>query len=206
MKKTLLNILRSGRFYTICLVVTLVAVAIVVVVKTWREHSPVSLRVERNTRIDVTPEEIQSIRDIGQWEFLSITTEEMVEWNRHRTFGNDHLVRIYQGTLRIGVDLTRAKDDWFESLPDSTARLRLPAIGLLDSRFIDEARTRTFYEKGSIPPTVLDELYNSASQKMRRRCLTPQNMQRAENNARTQFFRIFQQMGFKRVDIVFEKR
>ena len=120
-----------------------------------------------------------------------------------RFHGHNGIVTIY---CCIGVDLTRAKDDWFESLPDSTARLHLPAIGLLDSRFIDEARTRTFYEKGSIPPTVLDELYNSASQKMRRRCLTPQNMQRAENNARTQFFRIFQQLGFKRVDIVFEKR
>ena len=206
MKKTLLNILRNGRFYAIALAVVAVAVIVVVVVKAWQKDPPISLSVVHNTRIDVTPEEIQSIRDIGQWEFLSISTEEMVEWHRHRTFGNDHLVRIYQGTLRIGVDMAHAKEDWLQSLPDSTAIVHLPAIGLLDNQFIDEARTRTFYEKGSIPPAILDQLYATAAQKMRHRCLTPQNLKRAENNARTHFDRIVRAMGFKRVEIVFDKK
>ena len=206
MKKTLLNILRNGRFYAIALAVVAVAVIVVVVVKAWQKDPPISLSVVHNTRIDVTPEEIQSIRDIGQWEFLSISTEEMVEWHRHRTFGNDHLVRIYQGTLRIGVDMAHAKEDWLQSLPDSTAIVHLPAIGLLDNQFIDEARTRTFYEKGSIPPAILDQLYATAAQKMRHRCLTPQNLNRAENNARTHFDRIVRAMGFKRVEIVFDKK
>ena len=206
MKKTLLNILRNGRFYAIALAVVAVAVIVVVVVKAWQKDPPISLSVVHNTRIDVTPEEIQSIRDIGQWEFLSISTEEMVEWHRHRTFGNDHLVRIYQGTLRIGVDMAHAKEDWLQSLPDSTAIVHLPAIGLLDNQFIDEARTRTFYEKGSIPPAILDQLYATAAQKMRHRCLTPQNLKRAENNARTHFARIVRAMGFKRVEIVFDKK
>lgn len=162
------------------------------------------MRVVHNTRIDVTPEQIMAVRDIGQWEFLTINTEEVVEWEHKRTFGTDRLVRIYQGTLRLGVDMQKASDGWFVSLPDSTAQLTLPPVSLLDERFIDEARTRSFYERGTVTPDVLDQLYAQAQQKMRRRCLTPQNMQAAESNARQQFERIFRQMGFKRVVVKFD--
>ncbi len=178
-------------------------VAVVILVKSWQENPPVQLQVVHNTRIDITPEEIRSIRDIGQWEFLSVRTEEMVEWHRRRTLGNDHLVRIYQGTLRLGVDLAQADSTWFTSLPDSVAQLQLPRITLLDERFIDETRTRSFYQKGSVPPEVLDQLYRQASLAMKRRCLTKQNIQAAERNAREQFTRIFTSFGFKKVEIEF---
>ena len=35
--------------------------------------------VEVDDGINITPEQIQSIRDIGQWEFLSISNEELVD-------------------------------------------------------------------------------------------------------------------------------
>lgn len=173
--------------------------------KSCSNHPPVKLEVVRDTRIGVSPEEIRSIRNIGQWEFLSVSTEELVEWHRSRTFGNDHLVRIYSGTLRLGVDLSEASEDWFTSLPDSTARLRLPQISLLDNDFIDETRTRSFYQKGTVPPAVLDQLYEQARQAMMRRCLTKQNLNAAEKNAREQFTRIFRAFGFKTVYIEFVK-
>lgn len=185
-----------------------IAAALVAVAVIWRscsDNPPVKLEMERSTTIDLTPEEIRSVREIGQWEFLSITTEEMVEWHRHRTFGNDHLVRIYTGTLRIGVDMEKAPDDWFTSLPDSTAQLRLPAIGLLDNNFIDEARTRSFYQKGTVPPDTLEALYQRAQRAMLRRCLTKQNLQNAEQGAHEQFTRIFKSFGFKKVEIEFLK-
>lgn len=177
--------------------------AAAVIYRSCAEHPPVNVRVVRQTRIDLTPEEIKSITDIGQWEFLSVSTEEFVEWHRNRTFGSDHLVRIYTGTLRIGIDMARAPKDWFTSLPDSTARLRLPPVALLDDRFIDEARTRSFYQKGSVPPSVYDDLYEQARRSMLRRCLTPQNLQRAEKSAREHFTRIFRAFGFKTVHIEF---
>lgn len=167
------------------------------------DDPPVKIEVVHDTRIDITPEEVRSIKEIGQWEFLSVATEEMVEWHRTRTFSTDHLVRIYRGTLRLGIDLTKASDDWFTSLPDSTAKLKLPKVGLLDENFIDEARTRSFYEKGSFPPEVLDQLYQKAKAKMKKRCLTAQNLQTTEKNARTQFTRIFKAFGFKKVEIEF---
>lgn len=184
------------------LVAALVAVA--VVVRTISEHPPLTLEVKRDTRIDVTPEEVRSIRDIGQWEFMSVTTEELVEWNRSRTFGTDRLVRIYTGTLRLGVDMKKCSDDWFTSLPDSVAALKLPPVELLDSNFIDEARTRSFYEKGSSPPQAADELYRKARTQMMQRCLTAHNLQTAERNARERIAQVFRAMGFKRVNITFE--
>lgn len=178
-------------------------VAVAVVVRTVSEHPPVTLEVKRDTRIDVTPEEVRSIRDIGQWEFMAVTTEELVEWSRSRTFGMDRLTRIYTGTLRLGVDMKKCSDDWFTSLPDSVAALKLPPVELLDSNFIDEARTRSFYEHGSVPPQASDELYRKARAQMMQRCLTAQNLQTAERNARERVSQVFRAMGFKRVDITF---
>ena len=74
----------------------IVAVAVAYIYKGVTDNPPVSLRVVHNTRIDVTPEQIMAVRDIGQWEFLTINTEEVVEWEHKRTFGTDRLVRIYQ--------------------------------------------------------------------------------------------------------------
>ncbi len=190
------------RYWWLWLIVAAL-VAVAVVVRTVSEHPPVTLEVKRDTRIDVTPEEVRSIRDIGQWEFMSVTTEELVEWNRSRTFGTDRLVRIYTGTLRLGVDMKKCSDDWFTSLPDSVASLKLPPVELLDSNFIDEARTRSFYEKGSFPPQAADELYRKARTQMMERCLTAQNLQTAERNARERIAQVFRAMGFKRVDITF---
>lgn len=169
------------------------------------QKPPVKLEIVRNTRIDLTPEEITSIREIGQWEFLSISTEEMVEWHKTSTFGDRHLVRIYQGTLRLGIDMRLCKKDWFVSQEDSTATLKLPAISLLDKRFIDEANTRSFYEKGTFSPNVYEDLYRKAENAMRKRCLTPQNLKRAEDNAREHFTQIFKSFGFKTVNIEFEQ-
>ena len=185
------------------------AVAAIVIAVTYiyigiKESSPIHLEVERNTRIDLTPEQIMSVRDIGQWEFLTINTEELVEWQRPRTLTTDRLTRIYQGTLRLGIDMGKASDDWFTSLPDSTAQLILPHAALLDNNFIDEARSRSFYEKGAIPPEARDQLYAQARKKMMQRCLTPQNLQTAERNARDEFTRIFKSFGFKAVTIQFK--
>ena len=192
------------RFWWVwAIVIALLAAAYLV--HAFQESPPVRLEVKRNASIDVTAEEVRSIRDVGEWEFMNVTTEEMVEWDRHRTFGTDRLVRIYTGTLRIGVDLKKASEDWFTVSHDSIAVLQLPPIQLLDPNFIDEARTRSFYEKGSCPPEARDQLYEQAKQRMLQRCLTPQNMKQAESNARQQFTRIFNGMGFKQVEIHFSK-
>ena len=167
------------------------------------ENPPVQLELVKDTRIDMTPEAINSIRDIGQWEFLSVSTEEMVEWHQTSALGDKHLVRIYHGTLRLGIDMDRCSQDWFTSLEDSAAILKLPALDLLDTNFIDEAKTRSLYEKGTFSSTVYDEMYRKADLAMRHRCMTPQNIRIAQENACEHFTRIFKAFGFKTIDIHF---
>lgn len=199
-RKFLISLMR----YWWLLAATIALVAIALIGYTCSSSSPIRLHVSRSTTIDLTPEEIRSLRDIQQWEFLSISTEEMVEWHRHRALGNDHLVRIYTGTLRIGIDMEKANSDWFVSLPDSTARIKLPSVCLLDSNFIDETRTRSFYQKGGVPSDTLESLYRKAHQAMLLRSLTSQNLKTAERNARETFTHIFKSLGFKKVEISFK--
>ena len=77
----------------------------------------IGLKVEDD--INLTPEQIQSIRDIGQWEFLSISNEELVDTVRKGVFSDDQLVRIYYGTLRLGVDLSKTKKNWITAHGDT---------------------------------------------------------------------------------------
>ena len=66
--------------------VTLGLVAVIVVAGlVWRLVSEVkdaSLEVVSDNKIDITPEVVQSIKSIGEWEFLSIADEEMVDTMR----------------------------------------------------------------------------------------------------------------------------
>ena len=127
------------------------------------------LHVSSNKQIDVSPEEIRKIKDIGQWEFLAIRTEELAELDEQALLGDKQLAKIYTGTVRIGIDMKKAPDDWFTAKGD-TAVLHLPAVGLLDNNFIDEAQTKAFYEKGTWRPEDKNKLYAIAHRKMLARC------------------------------------
>ena len=74
-----------------------------------------------NSDINVTPEQIQRIKAIGEWEFLSISDEELVDTVRKGLFKDDQLVRIYYGTLRLGVNLQHVKDGWIKTQGDSVS-------------------------------------------------------------------------------------
>ena len=99
----------------------------------------IDISVESNDSIDITPAQIRSIERIGQWEFLAMADEEMVDTVRRRTLGrDDRLVRIYKGTLRLGVDLSQCRENWI-TVHGDTLTASLPPIRLLSNHFIDEA-------------------------------------------------------------------
>lgn len=152
--------------------------------------------------IDITPTQIQSIKAIGEWEFLSVSAEELVDTVRKGLITNDELARIYYGTLRIGIDMHEVKPGWVETKGDSVA-MTLPAIGLLDEDFIDEARTRPFYESGKWKATDREALYWKAHRMMKRHCLTKENLQAAEANGREQFESMLRSTGYSNVKISF---
>ena len=160
--------------------------------------------VEVDDGINITPEQIQSIRDIGQWEFLSISNEELVDTVRKGLFSDDQLVRIYYGTLRLGVDLSKTKNNWISAHGD-TVVVTLPKVGLLDKEFIDETRTKAFYESGRWTALDREALYRKANRQMLSHALTKQNLKTAEANAEDHVRQMMKAMGFNTITVKFEK-
>ena len=118
-----------------------IAIAIVVVVClgifVWKLFSSKNeFSLSPNNDINITPTQIQSIRDIGQWEFLAINNEEIIDTVRHGFFGDAELVRIYYGTLRLGIDLQDTDKDFIRVQGDSIL-VQLPPIKLLVVLFFD---------------------------------------------------------------------
>lgn len=157
-----------------------------------------------DNEIDITPTQIQSIKAIGEWEFLSVSAEELVDTTRKRILMDDELARIYYGTLRLGVNMNQTRPKWIETNGDSVT-VTLPPIGLLDKDFIDEARTKSFYESGTWSSVDREALYKKAYRMMTRHCLTKENLQAAETNGKEQFRNMMLAMGYKHVIINFEK-
>lgn len=166
----------------------------------WRDVRSSRVEITADQRIDITPEQIQSIKAIGEWEFLSISDEEMVDTIRKGIFSDDHLVRIYYGTMRLGINLKQVESGWISTNGD-TLNIMLPQIALLDKDFIDEARTKSFFESGSWSPKDREAMMRRAYQRMLQRGLTPQNLEAARVNGDAQVRQVMQGMGFKHVKI-----
>ena len=153
-----------------------------------------------NEGIDITPEQIQKIKDIGEWEFLSVADEQLVDTTRRGIFSDDHLVRIYYGTMRLGINMRQVEPGWLKSEGDSVI-VTLPPIQLLDRDFIDEARTRSFHESGSWTAKDREALFMKAHRQMLRHGLTPENLKAAQENGEALFRQMLRSMGFERVSI-----
>ena len=177
---------------------------IVVCVAVCRCENDNSISVVSNDKIDITPNQIQQIEAIGEWEFLSIDDEELVDTIKYGFFGDDKMVRIYYGTLRLGVNLREARPRWL-SMQGDTLCATLPPVRLLDNNFIDEARTKSFFATGTWSDADREHLYYKANAMMRRRCLTPSNMALAEENARLQFTSLLRSLGFDKTKVVFDE-
>ncbi len=189
------------RLYAIAAAALLALVSAAYLVRSCKDDS---LTVHVDDKIDITPTQVMEMKEIGEWEFLAIEDEEMVDTVRKRLFKSDELIRIYKGTLRLGIDLAEAKDDWVK-LSGDTLHVTLPRVKLLDEDFIDEAKTQAFFESGTWSDKARDDLYHRAKAKMKARCLTKENMASAEDNAMKQFFQMFKAMGFENIEVRFER-
>ncbi len=163
-----------------------------------------SASVVQEEKTVLSPTQIESIEAIGQWEFLSISDEELIDTTRHGFFGDDQLVRIYYGTLRLGIDMKDAKEGWLKAEGDSIT-CTLPPVKLLDHNFIDEAKTLSFFEEGKWTGADRQAMYDRAYNLMKKRCLTPINIGTAERNAQTQFRQMLKAMGFAHIKVETEK-
>lgn len=163
------------------------------------------MNVETEEKTTLSPTQVESIEAIGQWEFLAINDEELVDTTRHGFFGDNQLVRIYYGTLRLGIDMKDVKEGWIQTNEKKDSIVcTLPPIRLLDNNFIDEAKTKSFFEEGKWTGADRQAMYDRAYVMMKKRCLTPVNYQTARRNAKQQFKDMFKAMGFTNVRIEFE--
>ena len=181
----------------------IVVAAIVALVALWWIVSGISqseVTLDVNQEIDLTPEQITSIEAIGEWEFLAIANEELVDTTRKGFFKDDHLVRIYYGTVRLGIDMKNVEPGWIQTGGDSIV-VTLPQPGLLDKNFIDEARTKSFFETGKWSHQDRDKLYQKAYRQMLAHCLTPANLRSARENGEALFTKMMKSIGYERVSI-----
>ena len=157
-----------------------------------------SISMQQEGKTTLSPTQIKSIEAIGQWEFLSISDEELIDTVRKGLISDDELVRIYYGTLRLGINMREVGTEWLSAEGD-TIICTLPPIRLLDRNFIDEAKTRSFFEEGKWTGKDRQDMYKRAYEAMSRRCFTKANIAKAEENAKAQFEGMFQAMGYSNV-------
>ena len=133
--------------------IILLCASLVIIAAFWLRNCTKNDFIQLGTddAIDPTPTQIQSIKAIGEWEFLSISLEELTDTVRKGFLSDDELSRIYYGTLRLGINLHQVEPGWLEAEGDSVS-LALPRVTLLDRDFIDEARTKPFFESGKWKP------------------------------------------------------
>lgn len=179
------------------IIIILVIISLAYIIRSCRGNT---LDAYVNDKIDITPTQITAMTEIGEWEFLSIEDEEVVDTVRKGWFKDDELIRIYYGTLRLGFDMRKAGKDWIKKDKD-TLDVTLPAIVLLDDDFIDEARTQSFFESGTWSDKDRAAMYRRAYDKMKSRCLTSENIRTAEQNAEIQFGKMLKSLGFEHVRV-----
>ena len=199
------NMLHNTRWYWKTAFLAIAAIIVIMVVRcTIRSIKESTVGIVVDEGINVTPEQIESIKAIGEWEFLSVADEELVDTTRRGIFSDDHLVRIYYGTVRLGVNMHQVKPNWIQVQGDSISVI-LPKVGLLSRDFIDEALTKNFHETGYWRPADREALYWKAHRQMLKHCLTPENLRNARDNGEMQFRRMMKAMGFDHVSVNYEE-
>lgn len=184
--RSLSHFIAHIKVHNVLVSVAVIAVCAVILSLLWINRNTHVTVATSNKSINLSPTVVQSIEQIGEWEFLAIHDEELVDTSYSSLFSEKHLIRIYKGTLRLGIDLREAKAGWLTTRGD-TVIVKLPAIKLLDENFIDEAQTQSVFEKGDWDNNARQALFNKAHKMMKQRCLTKQNIKIAEENAREQF-------------------
>ena len=182
-----------------------ITIAVIVIVYRFCNDTEKEIaKIEVNDKIDVTPTIITTMKEIGEWEFLSVNDEELVDTEKKGFFTDDKLVRIYYGKLSLGINMHKADPHWIRQHNDSIF-ITLPKIELLDNNFIDEARTNAFIEKGKWTDADREAMYNKAYRQMKQRCLTPQNISIAKSNAVAQMEKMLNAMGIEKYRIDFSR-
>ncbi len=197
--KTIVSSLRGKVLLAVALVIAVLALW-------WGVRASTHLETSVS-EFSTTASRIEAIKQIGEWEFLAISDEEIVDTTGvvKRIWplpdGKKYLARIYKGTLRLGFDLqSDAPENWITVSGDSVSAV-LPGIRLLDERFIDETATKPLMEDGDWTSADRQRLYVKAARQMKARCLTESNCERARGIAIEQVTELLKSLGFRQVSV-----
>lgn len=188
----------------ILFLLAVIAVSVVLLRFLVKCEDDVKGKKEAKAKVQKTPILVTSLQEIGKWEFLAIEDDEIVDTIRKGILTDDALTRIYHGTVRIGVDMKQMKKAWitYQKRNDKLI-VKLPKVGLLDKKFIDEANTDSYLEHGKWSEKARKELLKKAEQKMLKRCLTKQNIKNAEQNGKAAAQQLFKSLGYDNVEVSF---
>lgn len=156
---------------------------------------------------DTTIINVENIRRIGQWEFLSSYQEVFVSKKDIGNIISDNLiVRKYVGQPRMGIDLSEFKEGCIISQSNDSVVVLLPPVKLLDEDFIDESETTLLGEyhtggkyRAEDQQRIDRELAIEAKKLIRDRFMTKFNIQECEENVKIQFAAWLKAYGFKHV-------
>lgn len=190
------------------LAAVVVVCLIVVVAVLYMCHAAKSVTAGHQTEVVVTPTPVNldSIRAIGQWSFLTVEMDEVVDTVDRGLFSSDRISVAYHGTLHYGINVAEARPGWVTIVGDTAVTVVLPPVRLLDDRFLDERNVKVYEGRDDMDfinkPTVRAALVRKAKAAMIRR--GRENIPEARSKAETEVRRIFSQHGYKKIVIRFE--
>lgn len=179
------------------LLIATVLIAAITYLFALRRCAQEGIKIERNEEINSTPNIVTEVKKIGKWEFLSIKIEELVDTTKGVLF-KDKLSAIYYGTLRYGIDCSKAESDWFTQNGD-TVYARLPEVSLLDDYFLDEAATTTVFASGSFTSDDRRDMRERAIKRMLEKSEKMGYKETAQENAKEQITIFLHQLGIKNI-------
>lgn len=190
------------------LAAVVVVCLIVMVAVLYMCHAAKNVTAGHQTEVVVTPTPVNldSIRAIGQWSFLTVEMDEVVDTVDRGLFSSDRISVAYHGTLHYGINVAEARPGWVTIVGDTAVTVVLPPVRLLDDRFLDERNVKVYEGRDDMDfinkPTVRAALVRKAKAAMIRR--GRENIPEARGKAETEVRRIFSQHGYKKIVVSFE--
>ncbi|MBO7141450.1 MAG: DUF4230 domain-containing protein [Prevotella sp.] len=164
----------------------------------WITGVPLISLFHHEYKMEKTATVLRSIENTNKWVFLTVEDEEVVI--KEHTFGN--VAKIYPSVYELGIEVDDSLK-WFviEEVDSSkTAFLKLPAIKILNPNGIDATKVNNVY--GDADDAEKIAMQKEAEIKLKRRAMSPANIEVAKANAKKLFDNLFGILGCDRVDIV----
>lgn len=144
---------------------------------------------------------ITEIKKIDEFCTANYQEETVVSAKRKRTFGTDEIAIIVKGTVRVGFDLSEMETN---ILSDTSIVITLPKAKVLDV-ITNPSDCETFVESGRWTHKQVTKYKNLARQRIEKHALADNILKDAERNGKERIQLLFMGLGFKHVEILFEK-